>query len=454
MTSVNELFINFKRGINDKRLNELLDNSWNEDPVKTIAIIFNSRDRKDGNGEKQISNKGMLWMRKNKLASYNLNILNYINKYGCWKDILYINYYINDDDINYELNLMAVQLTNDKNNLLLNNEISLCAKWAPSENDRNDKRKLMARKLALLLTNNSNKSLEIYRKEYLVPLRKKINIVENLMCINKWDDIIYDKVPSIAYNKYKKAFNRHDKERFQNYLSNIKNKNNISSGLIGLLPSELIKYYFNSKNNQPDETVENVWKIIIENYKQNGIFDDTIACICIDVNDIDGIGIKQLSIDISLALLISQCNTGIYKNKIIISGEEPYLYDVEGDTLFDLYNSIIKINTFINTNVDLEKIAKLYNNDIIKRILFLSETPINNYNISELFVNTKIIYWNLNKLSPISINNIEDDIIILTGYSDKLLKIILNNKDITCNIIINGILNNYIDNIIIDKNDI
>jgi hypothetical protein len=51
-----DLFIQLVRGINKIDLINYLNKSWELSKIKTLAIIFNSRDRLKGKKEKEISN--------------------------------------------------------------------------------------------------------------------------------------------------------------------------------------------------------------------------------------------------------------------------------------------------------------------------------------------------------------------------------------------------------------
>ena len=53
------------RNININNLNNLLENSFNQNKLKTLAIIFNSRDRTNGKKEKEVSNYALIWLKKN-----------------------------------------------------------------------------------------------------------------------------------------------------------------------------------------------------------------------------------------------------------------------------------------------------------------------------------------------------------------------------------------------------
>ncbi len=48
-----------------------------------------------------------------------------------------------------------------------------------------------------------------------------MKLVESRLCEQKYDHIDYEKVPGVAMNKYKKAFQRNDPIRFSEYLHDL-----------------------------------------------------------------------------------------------------------------------------------------------------------------------------------------------------------------------------------------
>ena len=413
-------------------------------PYKTIAIIFNCRDRKNGKKEKKISNDAMKWLKNNNWEkTYEGNIYTYIEKYGCWKDILTKKYV---DIHDYDIELIANQLIKDKNNLINNKNISLCAKWAPSENKKYDKRNNITEKIGLKIYNILDKDnnltddinnkyihkwKELYRKEYITPLRNKINSIENMMCKNKWNEIVYENVPAIASKKYKNCFMKHDESRYLEYLNNVVNgKSKIN--VTGILPHELVNYYLSDSTKEIDLTIESQWNTILQNTKSSGILDNILPIV-----DVSGsmFGAKNGSIpaqvSIALGLLISQCSTGNFKNKVISFSETPEEFLVKGNTLKEQIECIKNINWGYSTNF--ESIADIIINnsytqdDIPDKIVVLSDMQFNeaikikdndsdNYSDNDSnndnyellhstfiskFINNNynppnIIYWNLN----------------------------------------------------------
>jgi glycine cleavage system aminomethyltransferase T len=90
--SITDYFMMYTRSLTQEQHYKYIEKCWSVSPVKTVAVIFNGRDRLTGKKEKTVSNQGMLWLRDNKPYTYMSNILTYVNKYGRWKDLLYICY--------------------------------------------------------------------------------------------------------------------------------------------------------------------------------------------------------------------------------------------------------------------------------------------------------------------------------------------------------------------------
>jgi hypothetical protein len=458
-----------KRDINFKYLNEC----WKINPYQTIAIIFNGRDRVNGKKEKKISNECIFWLKKNKPNTYKLNILNYINKYGCWKDILCF-------ADNYELHLIATKLKEDKELLNEDKPISLCAKWSPSENDRNDKRRCLAQKIASMLYSKDDKhKMEKYRKEYLVPLRKKLEIVETKMCNKEWDKISYSHVPSIASKKYLDVFLKHDKERYLNYLKDVRNgKEKIN--ITGILPHELLKYYF--ENKKENETIELQWKSIVDNIKSSGLLKNAIPII-----DLSGSMFSASNGDIparcaiSLGILISLCCEGKFHKKIISFSERPAIINLNSDSLFECYKEMLKIPVGFNTNfiscseliINLGKLFSIPDEEMPKKLVVLTDMEFDKVTDNPYDLNTtyehivkmykdnnytppKFIFWNLNsdhnENFPVKCD-IEGTAMI-SGFSEQLLKIFMNYDEFNPSLIVEEILSPYIKDIIIDDNEL
>ena len=491
-SSIVDYFMLFVRDLDIDVSNKYLEKCWEEDPKKTVAIIFNGRDRLSGKKEKKIANDAMLWLRKNKFNTYANNIKNYIEKYGRWKDLHYIGYKLKNIDHKFELNIIAQKLIEDKVNLENNNPVSLCAKWAPSENDKYDKRRQYAKKVASFIYGSKDMSkMEKYRKEYLVPLRKKIDIVEAKMCENDWGTIKYENVPGVASNKLKNAFIKHDEERYRKYQEDVFNRVK-KINVTGILPHELVGVYIKDleKFNKGEkcQTTEMQWRTIVENVKKSGNFDNAISIVDVSGSMFNAKnGSIPAQVAIALGIITSLCCKGNFANKIITFSEEPQLVDlisyVNKDnedkvipTLHECIKNIMKINfgfstDFVKCNEEIINYAIKYNvtqDKMPSKLFVFTDMQFNNANANANNLDTvyksivklynknnykapKFIFWNLNSDSNeiFPVNCDTEGTAIVSGFSEQLLKIFMNYDEFKPEFIVNEILEPYLNDIII-----
>ena len=332
-SAIVDYFMLFMRDLSISDSYDYLEKCWKEDPKKTVAIIFNGRDRLNGKKEKKVANEAMLWLRKNKFETYMCNIKLYVEKYGRWKDLQYISYNLKNFDHKIEMNIIAQKLIDDKINLDNNKPVSLCAKWAPSENDRNDRQRQFAKKVASVIYGcKDTYKMSKYRTQYLVPLRKQIDIVESKMCDNKWEAIKYENIPGVASNKLKKAFIKHDEERYKKYLGDVA-ANVKKINVTGILPHELVGVYIKdlAKFNKGElcQTTEMQWKAIVENVRKSGNFDNAISIVDVSGSMFNAKnGSIPAQVAVALGIITALCCKGDFANKIITFSENPQLVDL------------------------------------------------------------------------------------------------------------------------------
>jgi hypothetical protein len=515
-----DYFMMYTRNLTEEQNYKYIEKCWSISPVKTVAIIFNGRDRLTGKKEKRVSNQAMLWLREHKPYTYMNNILTYVNKYGRWKDLLYICYENSADGMlskNYELTLFADKLMEDVSNLKDNenkeedeenkesekkvSNISLCAKWAPSENDRNDSRKHFAKKIAtIIFGKEDNKKMEKYRKEYLAPLRNKINIVEKLICNNEWGKINYECVPGVASKRLHKAFNNHDSERYCEYLSKVR-EGTAKINVTGILPHELANYYVNLRNTQDEytenETIELQWRTIVDNVKNCGILGNSLAVIDLSGSMFSACnGSIPAQVAISLGIITSQCCNGMFKNKFITFSDKPELVSLIPDDLYNEYTekgiepslytcfkSLIDVDFGYNTDfvkccdaiIKYGKENNIKDDDMPKKLFIFTDMQFDEANVDNEnkcietvyktivkmfkandYTPPKFIFWNLNSSHKESfpVNCKTEGTAMISGFSEQLLKIFMSYDEFKPELIVNEILQPYIKEIVIDDSEV
>ena len=529
-----DYFMMFSRTLAKEENYQFLEKCWAINPQKTVAVIFNGRDRLKGKKEKTVSNQAMLWLREHKPYTYMNNILTYVNKYGRWKDLLYICYENQGDGIihkNYELTLFANKLQDDLSELKSEHVdidadtadavpktsktkktkcVSLCAKWSPSENDRNDKRKQFAKKIAsILYDKEDSKKMEKYRKEYLVPLRKQINIVESLMCNNEWDKINYEGVPGVASRRLHNAFNNHDSERYCEYLAKVRS-GEAKINVTGILPHELAGYYINLRNTQDEyeenETIELQWKTIVDNVKGSGILGNSLAIIDLSGSMFSASnGSIPAQVAISLGIITSQCCKGMFKNKFITFSENPELVSLLPDdlyaeytekgiepSLYTCFKSLVDVEFGFNTDfvkcckmiIEYGKEHNIDDEDMPKKLFIytdmqfdeataetdeatadaeserkggietLYKTIVKMFKAAD-YTPPKFIFWNLNSSHKESfpVNCKTEGTAMISGFSEQLLKIFMTYYEFKPELIVEEILAPYLPEIFIDDSE-
>ena len=542
-----DYFMLYTRTLTKEQNHQFLEKCWAVNPKKTVAIIFNGRDRLKGKKEKTVSNQAMLWLRDNKPYTYMNNILTYVNNYGCWKDLLYICYENKGDGMinnNYELTMFADRLREDLSDLKISEivaeaanadeavdaaaeaanaaeatdaaeadanpkpkkikSVSLCAKWAPSENDRNDSRKHFAKKIATILYDRDDaKKMEKYRKEYLAPLRKKINIVEKLMCNNEWDKINYEGVPGVASRRLHKAFSNHDSDRYCDYLAKVRS-GNAKINITGILPHELANYYVNLRSTQDEyeenETIELQWRAVVNDVKSSGILGNSLAIIDLSGSMFSASnGSVPAQVAISLGIITSMCCKGLFKNKFITFSDTPELVSLIPDDLYKEYTekgiepslytcfkSLVDVEFGYNTNFvkSCEMIIKygkehnIADADMPKKLFIFTDMQFDEATVDvvgkekngiEVLYKTivklfkaadytapKFIFWNLNSSHKQSfpVNCKTEGTAMISGFSEQLLKIFMTYDEFKPELIVEEILAPYLPEIFIDDSEL
>ena len=117
----------------------MLPDSWKEDPLLTLRLIFYKRNSRNGEGNKLLFEKAYEWLINSHLdqAIYNLY---HVVEYGSFKDLAK---FLRRSDLigDHAAYLFSLFINNDI--MIINNgskNISLAAKWAPSigcSDDRN-----------------------------------------------------------------------------------------------------------------------------------------------------------------------------------------------------------------------------------------------------------------------------------------------------------------------------
>jgi hypothetical protein len=301
--------------------------------------------------------------------------------------------------------------------------ISLCAKWAPTQAHCHDRHTFVVSSIAeimypresldgVLSPTDSHETYlrharERYRKD-TSPLRKHLEIVERDITAQTFNNIKYDRVPSVAMKNYSKLFAEKDFDRFEEYISRVaEGKANISGAT--LLPSTLIheaskcigvgnvteqrKRSMNAaalmahKNKElQSRVIDGQWKTLVQRIKDSGTLSSAIA-----VCDVSGSmtypqfkdGTCPLDSSIGLSLLVASCTTPPFGGAFITFSGRPAVEKIDlSASLTDQIRHMQAADWQMNTNfvavfekliLPMARKNNLRPEDMVKRVFVFSD---------------------------------------------------------------------------------
>jgi hypothetical protein len=300
--------------------------AWHEDPLLTLKIIFHLRDIRKGKGARKEFYHCMLWLYNNHFPTFKKNLHN-VARHGYWKDLGLLIMFVSTGNVSFKTNFSHKQKSKKEqmatvgkvkklllqdsqfadfyyevvnifveslkiDQALLNSTRSLpstalCGKWSPTIGCSVDSHTALGKNIASALFPSYDHRREgetdraflsrifiAYRKEYLIPLRKAIAVPESLMSRNKWNEIDYDRVPSLCMNRNKGHFQKHDQDRFTVFLQDVQSgKKKIASG--ALLPHKIVA---KTMSNELDQQVAELqWASYVANLEKHGNLSSALA---------------------------------------------------------------------------------------------------------------------------------------------------------------------------------
>lgn len=421
----------------------LFDKAYIANPDLALKCLFYLRDIRQGLGERDVFRNILRHLLKKEKNKNFEKILALIPEYGRWDDLLCGIFTAAEAQV---VKIIKNRMKKDMKALREENyqEISLMAKWMPKKDTSSKETRIHAARLIKQLKMNEAK----YRKN-LVELRKAIWIIESDLS-QKHYDFKYENVPSLALLKYKKAFERNDKYRYEEYIRKV------NEGRTTINTSILEPYQIASAANKDDALTKAELDYLDTAWKNLPDYTDSSNSLAI----VDGSGsmtetvsgkITALDIAVSLGLYFAEHNKGHFHNHFITFSSKPQLIEIKGKNIKEKLDYIASYNDIANT--DIEKTYKLLLDTALKYNLPQSDMPDKLYIISDMqfdlgtqnsdvsvFEEMKelyeengyklpnIIFWNVNgrhQTFPVTKN--ETGAITVSGFSKNIFKIIQDN---------------------------
>ena len=412
--------------------------AFKEDPETATRILFNARDIRGGQGEREVF-RNLFKDLVSENSEIGEQLVELIPVYGRWDDLLVLENTSAWDRVQY---IILEQLRKDEVALTAGENVSLLGKWMPSINASSADSKRLGRRFAQLLGKNERE----YRK-FLTALRSRIKIVEQKMCSKEWSEIDYEHLPSRAGFMYRKAFAKQDATRYAEYLSAVeKGDKKINAGTI--YPYEIVENYL-YKGASNDKTIDLMWEALpnyMEGQELNGLV----------VADVSGSMMgTPMAVSISLAMYIAERNTGIWKDKFITFSYRPEIQTIVGKTVGDRIRNLHRADWAGNT--DLRAVFESVLNagikndvpdaEMPKKLIIVSDMQFDQACASNKRTNfeqiekmyrkagyemPQLVFWNVNAIGgnvPMTIH--DTGTCLVSGCSPSILKSVLSGKVIT-----------------------
>lgn len=383
-----DLFFKFTQDAHHNPLFETwLEAAWAAGPLETMIILFNGRDCRGGKGIRDAFIAAMAHCIRHHTEWFAANVHNipYYGRYLDWFDIL-VEFKDAADDIYPIVEALIVKetvsvLLSDMSAMSSGKAVSLLAKWLPSENKSYDRklhivRKICAHLFDMNVTAVGTSDLKCFRKTVVEPLRTYLNLVESNMCKGDWESIDFERVPSVAMKRLRKAFKENLPDLFREWCLEIgSGKSVVKAGQ--LYPHELVRAYLYDDCEGEDPVIEAQWKELKSRYSE---LEDTLV-----LSDVSG-SMNGLPLEVSIAVGIFMATNmaeGPFQNKLITFHEEPSFHQIplHCRTLYECVQSVKKMEWGGTTSfhkvfeliLKCSKEVQMAPEDMPKRLVVLSD---------------------------------------------------------------------------------
>ena len=304
--------------MSDDKIKQCLSDSWSEDPALTLRLVAHLRDCREGKGERHATHVCLQWLLEHHQVQVEANYM-HLPFYGRWCDL--VQFFTATPFQAKAMQYLAAQLKMDLAVLqasiaaddaeearTLLGQLSLAAKWAPSEKCTYDKQAIKAkyappsRDLAVALDLLGHDAMQQLRTMYLTPLRAATGVVESLLCAQRYDDIDFSKVPSGALKMYSaKCFPKHLGEKFAQWQADVlagRSKANTSQ----VDPHEVVRLFMHGCPEAQKPTLEAFYKIQLDTFRKKYGSVGSTVCVVDTSGSMDG---TPLEVAVALGVWIA-----------------------------------------------------------------------------------------------------------------------------------------------------
>ena len=422
------------RGGPDAEIVARFDRAWAEDADIAVKALFYARDVRGGLGERKVF-RTILRHMADGMPSAAVRNLWAIPEFGRYDDLLILL----DSPVSRDVvSFIKTRLESDIKALAGDGDVSLLGKWLPSANAHNAETVRRGKLLA--------KALGMTEAEYrrrLSGLRARIAIIENNLREKDYS-FDYEKQPSKAMMKYRKAFLRNDGARYKEFLSKVsKGEARLHTG--SLYPYDIIRPILSGGMGADERSsIDVTW-----NAQDDFTHGDNALCVVDGSGSMYGYGSpRPAEVALSLGVYFAERCKGAFANHFITFSRSPRLVQIKGKDIFEKILYCKSFNEAANTNI--RAVFDLILSAAVKNRLPQNELPATLYIISDMEFDScadnadsinfeyakkayaahgyrlpAVVFWNVqsrNEQQPVTMN--ERGVVLVSGASPRVFSMI------------------------------
>ena len=436
------------RNASDEEIITRFIRAFAEDRNIAMKTLFFARDIRGGLGERRFFRVIFRYLAQNYPETVRKNIEN-IAEFGRCDDILSLM------DTACEQEAIAYiqkTLEEDMKAMQAHANISLMAKWLPSVNASSAETRRLAKKIARAM----GMTEAAYRK-MLVSLRAYIRIIENNLRQKDYT-FEYEKQPSKALFKYRKAFVRNDWDRYSTFIKRaVSDPSVMHTGT--LTPYDIVSRIINDGSfswNRPQENamseeerkvLDTTWNAL-EDYAGS---DNTLVVVDGSGSMYCGGAVMPAAVAQSLGIYFAEHNKGAFRNQFITFSANPKLVEIKGQDITEKVLYCMSFDECANTNLEktfdliLETAVKnhLSQSDMPERIIIISDmefdccvaADLTNFETAKMKFEAAgyklplVVFWNVDsrrRQQPVTKN--EQGVTLVSGMSAQIFSMLTEDK--------------------------
>lgn len=440
-----------------------------ENPKLAVAFLFFAGDVRGGCGERRTFRACFDWLVRNEPAIAS-RLAGLIPEYSRWDNLVRL---VDSAISETVVGIVKKQLLADASALKCNGRVSLLAKWMPSERTSSK----ATRRLAKSWISRIGWSPRDYRKT-LSALRAKISVVETFMSSDRFSEIDYGAVPSRANLKYAKAFVRHDKERREKYLEDIKKGKAKINASEAVFPHEIVSRlrrntdfgeyngaWDSALDGSVDATLESMWNALPNKVGES---DGGTICVVDSSASMDtragcNSSVTCWEVALSLGIYTSERLHGQFHDKFITFSKQPRFIDMENCKTLRQKVTLAEA-THIVENTDIEAVFDLIlhtavdhgmkQKDLPGTVLVLSDmefddattygfmfSPKREAKMKTLFETIadkyreagywmpRMVFWNISsRTGTVPVRSNENGVALVSGFSTNIMDMVMSSE--------------------------